>query len=289
MIVREAKYDDFEKVYPLLYKLNNKTLSKNDWKRIFENNFETDMGFCGYVIEDEDEIHGFLGAVFSNRIIAGKEYKFCNLTSWIVEKKYRAKSLILLMKIHKLKGYVFTNFTPSKTVYPILKKLGYKDVENRKFLIKPIPVFSSKIRILTSGFENLLDDNELKIYEQHKKFNLGFFIAKSKSDYCFIVYRKKKYFPAKLKKITAGKINMQLAEIEYVSNPNFFSNNTKEIMFKASIKKTIASFTVYEKYLPESIVKSSKIYKTHRKYVYKGDLPENKIDILFSEIVILDL
>ena len=288
MKVREAKYNDFEKVYPLLHKLNSSSLSKNDWAKLFVNNFDSDEGFCGFVIEDDEEIHGFLGAVFCKREINGKKYKFCNSTSWIVEEKYRAKSLILLMKIHKLKEYIFTNFTPSETVYPILKKFGYKDIEYAKFLIKPKPVISSEIKIITSGFESVLNNEELKIHKQHKNFNLGFFIAKSKSDYCLVVYRKKKYFPAKLKKITAGKINMQLAEIEYLSNIDFFKENIKEILFKASVKKKIVSYAIYKKHLPENI-KPSKTYKTHRKYVYKGNIDAKEVDLLFSEIVILDI
>lgn len=289
MTVREAKYNDFEGVYPLFHKLNSSTLSKNDWQKLFVNNFNTDEDFCGFVIEDNEKIQGFLGTIFSKKTIGDKEYKFCNSTSWIVEKEYRAKSLILLMKIHKLKSYIFTNFTPSKTVYPILKKLGYKDIENIKYLLKPKLVFSSKVKIITTNFDKILNNYEIQIYNQHKSFDLGFFIVKTNSDYCFVVYRKKKYFPAKLKKITANKINLQLAEIEYVSNPDLFKGNIKEIIFKASVKKIIASFAIYKKHLPENIAKTAKIFKTHRKYVYKGDIPASEIDILFSEILILDL
>lgn len=289
MTVREAKYGDFEKVYPLLHKLNSSTLLKNEWQKIFVNHFNTDENFCGFVIEDDIKIHGFLGAVFSKKMIGGNEYKFCNTTSWIVDEEYRAKSLILLMKIHKLKNYIFTNFTPSETVYPILKKLGYKDIENIKYLLKPKPVFLSKVKIITTGFENILNNYEIQIYNQHKNFNLGFFIVKTGIDYCFVVYRKKKYFPAKLKKIIGNKINLQLAEIEYVSNSDLFKENIKEIIFKASVKIKIASFAIYKKYLSDNITKTAKIFKTHRKYVYKGDLSPSEIDVLFSEIVILDL
>jgi len=289
MIVREAKYDDFEKVYPLLHKLNSSTLSKDDWQKLFVNNFNTDENFCGFVIEDNDKIQGFLGAIFSKKDINGKEYKFCNSTSWIVEEKYRAKSLILLMKIHKLKNYIFTNFTPSETVYPILKKIGYKDIDNTKYLLKSKPNFSSKVKIITTNFDKILNKYEIQIYKQHKNFNVGFFIIKTKTNYCFVVYRKKKYFPAKLKKITGNRINLRLAEIEYVSNLNLFKENIKEIIFKASVKIKIVSFVIFNKWLPENITNTAKKYKTYRKYVYKGDLPASEIDILFSEILILDL
>lgn len=289
MIVREAKYNDFEKVYPLLHKLNSTTLSKKDWSNIFVNNFATDEDFCGFVIEDNEQIHGFFGTIFSKRIINGKEYKFCNTTSWIVEEEYRAKSLVLLIKIHKLQNYIFTNFTPSETVYPILKKFDYKDIDNTKFLLKPKPVFSSKVKIITNKFEVFLNEKDLKIYELHKKFNLGFFIVKKNTDYCFVVYRNKKYCPAKLKKITKGKINLQLAEIEYVSNKQLFLENLREILFKISIKNKIIAFAIYKKHLPTDIIKMAKKYKTQRKFVYRGNLPATEIDVLFSEIIILDL
>ena len=81
--VRKALPEDFEKTYPLLEKLNNTTLKKTDWEKLFKNPWNNLEEHCGYVLIEADKIVGFLGTLFNSRKSQGQNYNFCNVTSWI--------------------------------------------------------------------------------------------------------------------------------------------------------------------------------------------------------------
>ena len=78
-IVRRAVAIDFEETYPLFVKFNNSHLSKEDWRQLFVDHWRSNEGYFGYVLEDKERIVGFLGLMFSRRVINVKEEKFCNI------------------------------------------------------------------------------------------------------------------------------------------------------------------------------------------------------------------
>ena len=288
MIIREAHNKDFEKVWPLLDHLNNK-LPKTKWQQLFVSNFSAPYNFPGYVLEDDQEIVGFFGTIFSQRTINGRQYNFCNTSSWVVNENYRSHSLLLLLKIHKLKNCIFTNFTPSSVVYPILKKLGYNDLSSEKLLFRPSLALSSKLKIQSSNFESILNEDEIQIYNDHKQYNADFLVALSNEGHCLIVLKKKKYTPAILKKIAGNVISSHLGEIEFISNPNVFNLHFREILFKSALIFKLTGLTIYKQFLSDSLIKKGQPFTTHRRYLYKGDIAEKSLDTLYSEIFILDI
>ena len=45
--VRKAVSDDFEGVYPLLLKFNNRRITKKDWQKLFIDNWKVGEGYVG--------------------------------------------------------------------------------------------------------------------------------------------------------------------------------------------------------------------------------------------------
>ena len=74
----------------LIYLKKQKYLRFTKIKNFIFNNFLKSHPF-GFVVYDHDQkISGFLGAMFSKRADdQNKEFYFCNLHTWIIEKKYR--------------------------------------------------------------------------------------------------------------------------------------------------------------------------------------------------------
>ena len=64
--VVEASQADFSEVYRLLQQLNNTTIVKNTWGKIFANPFQSERP-PGFVLKDEDNIVGFFGTIYSKR------------------------------------------------------------------------------------------------------------------------------------------------------------------------------------------------------------------------------
>src|SRR6266852_5229016 len=140
--ITKAVSQDFERVYPLFNGFGDSPIAKEDWKKLFLSPWTTEEDFCGYLLLQDGDVKGYLGVIFSRRLLNNKTEKLCNMTSWIVNQDCRSKSLWLILELLKLEDYTLTNFTASPTVAAILSKLGFKEfsVDQRVFL--PLPHFA---------------------------------------------------------------------------------------------------------------------------------------------------
>ena len=108
--VRKAVPGDFNKTYPLLEKFNNASLKREDWEQLFVNPWKSLEEYCGYILVEAGRVVGYLGALFSVRRIQGQEYKFCNVTSWIVEREYRR--VFCYYSHYRLSGSILSLYFP---------------------------------------------------------------------------------------------------------------------------------------------------------------------------------
>ena len=92
--VKKATQNDFEKLLPLLFELDSRKQTQDEWQRLFRAPWDDHKNYFGYVMYDGENAVGFLGLLFSQRILNDSLIKFCNITSWVVKKKYRRQSLI---------------------------------------------------------------------------------------------------------------------------------------------------------------------------------------------------
>ena len=193
--VVSAKPEDFERVKHLLAGFNNPYIDEAAWKHLFTDHWNTGEGYCGTMLVEGDRVVGFLGLVFSRRTIGGKEERFCNLSSWIVQPEYRKKSLFLLLPVLRLKGITLTDFTPSREVYALLKKAGFRDLETHFRYLLPVPRLSGKIRIsrvsTDSGFSTETFDSGFgRIVRDHESFGCEFIQVRSEfGDYELVLTR----------------------------------------------------------------------------------------------------
>ena len=74
--IKKVYPEDFDLIYPLLLGYNNQRITKEDWRQLFVNHWDNDEQYLGLGLVDQDEYIGFIGLLFSKRIIDDKEYKF---------------------------------------------------------------------------------------------------------------------------------------------------------------------------------------------------------------------
>ena len=283
--IRKATRNDFENIYSLiLNEHDNKNNVKEDWKNLFENHWCKPDDFFGYVLIDNEIIIGFLGTVFSYRMINNKLYKFCNLTTWVVNKEYRHSSIQLLFKVLKLKNIVFTAFTPSITAGAIYRALGFKEIENELIII---PFFLSLksifhkciIEYREKIINEYLDKKEKIFFKDHLYYNCIYLLIKSFDGYCLIIGTR-----SKIKHIP-------FARIHYISNLTLFQSYHSLVCLNVSLKFKVYGLIVEGRYLQNCKVSKLSI---HRKLpfptMYKSDLNEIlEIDTLYSEFFLLNI
>lgn len=285
--IEKATINNFEEIYPFLKAFDN-SHNKNGWRKIFDYSFSNNEGYCGYILRDNREIVGFLGYIFSKRIINNREEKFCNITSWIVKKKYRNNSLSLLYPILKLKDYTITNISSGrKELYQISKKLGFKDLDSYLIILYPLFKISSllkkksKVITIKNNIGTFLakDQSLYKLFKEHINYKCCHLLVETKEGkICYIVFTK-----VKRKKIS-------FAYIHYISDIDIFIKNVDKL--KISIIKNYKIFFIIieKRFLKGNNVSFSFTNKLCCYKVFKSNcLDKYDIDNLYSELILLNI
>lgn len=282
-VLKKAKLEDFEAIYPLLLDFNNPRITKDDWKQLFIKHWDRPEDYFGYMLVDGDKVVGFLNFNFSTRVINNEIQKFCNLGSWIVKKEYRSEAVLLLLAALKLKEYTITDFTPSREAYLTLKKFRFKDIETDIKIILPVPIVDFLTQRLSVEFDrniikNYLDEKDLKIYYDHFKFKNIYLLIRSKDESCYIIINK-----TRRKRLAFGRIH-------YVSNMDIFLKCINKVNMKICWHLKVCGLLIDERYLGENKMRYSVTIKRRYPSLFKSEvLEKDNIDTLYSELLILDL
>ena len=153
--LKEQKYIKFDKI-----------------KKVLKINFISDYPF-GYVIRNQyGNIVGFMGTIFSTRNHNNANNILCNIHTWIVDKKYRINSFLLLTPLLE-KNITMTAFTPVKTLVGLLEKLGFEKIKMKYRIVYLFKLFNFtkknlyKIENDNLIVQNTLNQNDVKIYNNY--------------------------------------------------------------------------------------------------------------------------
>ncbi|WP_239307810.1 MULTISPECIES: GNAT family N-acetyltransferase [unclassified Frankia] len=197
--VRRATEDDLRKVYLLLSTstLNSAPLSFEMRARMFRPVWGGTEGYYGYVMEDGDEVVGFLGLLFTQREIRGASHRFCEIHSWYVREQYRNESLRLFLPALSVRKATLVNYTPTETVYEISKKFGFEDLESRLLLLYPVPTPAAArraVRVETRRhvIAQYLDEADRRIFLDHENVACQHYLVRGKNDteYLYVIAKK---------------------------------------------------------------------------------------------------
>jgi len=283
--IRQAKKEDFKLVYPLLKKFNSTYLTYDDWKRLFYQNWDEDEGYCGYIMIEQKKVTGFLGLLFNQRIINGGKYKFCNLTSWIVNEEYRSKSIFMLQPVLKLKSYTITDLTPSKEVYVLLKRVGFKDLESYYRFIFPVPNIIKRYSDVSfikdrQTVKKELDDNNRRIYLDHQFRFCHHVLIKTSKGNCYIV----------MTRMVRKKLPFLMIRVHYISDLNIFNKYLNSLCLWLCAQFKVLAVVIDERFIEDRKVTFSKKLNLKNKPLFRShELTKYDIDNLYSELVLFNL
>ena len=304
---------DFDQVIPLLRKFDTE-LGGEKSKLLFKKNWCVSIDFCGVAIADNNEIIAYLGLFFSDRIINGKSCIFCNLSSLIIDERYRGQKLShkIIQYLQSLGDFSLTAITPIPSLYKMYSSNGFISLDDfRTILWKyPFAQSSQKFSLLSnySEIQNYLNVNELKIFTDHKYFNCRILLFKTDNDYALLIIKNKS--SQRKKFLTSKPINyinwftlkffeysfldsvMICPEVHYCSNYKFFINNIAHFSTKY--------FSQYPKYtcfcLRSDFAKMYQLkyplksnFRHSRQMFFSRSLPPESYDTLYSEIFVLDM
>ena len=258
---------------------------QDQWRLIFEYQWPREETYCGLALKDGDQTVGFLGMIFSRRRINGKIEKFCNLTNWYVQEQHRSRAISLLLPLFAMRDHTITDLTPSRKVYQIQKKLGFKDLDDRGRVLLPFGrrLFGPKsppVHIFhePSQIKQKLAGEHLIIFNDHLNYPCSHLLAVAEDRYCYIIYAKQKN-----KRLT-------YAHVHFISDPDFFSLVYRDIR-QSIIAASNACYILIESRFVRDLslpISFSLSFRAPKQYLSSTLKPE-QIDNLYSEILLLNL
>jgi len=266
-------------VYRSLLRSHAAQVSESDWQRIFDRGTASDDEPPGYVLFDDAKVVGILGTLFSERIIDGAPRRFCNLHTWVVDETHRGHALLLMRPVLRLRDHTITDFTPTRTVYEISKKLGFADLDDRMRVLLP----SGPSRASSGRFETTSDaatieqiDTAAVISRDHR--GCGQLLITDPDGRCHVVYT------------TVRKPLLHYCYLHYLSDPEVFRRNDPGVR-RALLKASDTSFIVVDARLVAGLglgagfdfpLKTRKLFRSR-------DLRPAQIDNLYSEQILMNL
>jgi len=278
----------FPEIYNTFFIEDDPYSSKKDWEYLFNQTYQKEEDYNGYVLIDQSHIVGVIGMIFSKRIIDGKEYNFCNLHNWHVKEKCRGRSLQLMKPAINLKDYTITEFTPTGRVCTISKRMGFKELDSTLRIFFPIHLSnkSSKISeyqiiIDKKAIETALQKEHLKIFYDHKDYGCAHMLVRSKAnskDYCYLVYTR------------VTRYIRPYCYIHYLSNTDLFRKAYKLICRRLShLNDCLFSVIDNRLLLNKRYAFSFKFPFQNRQLYLSTTVQPKNIDTLYSEVVFLKL
>ena len=281
--VKKVTEKDSEKLLPLLFELDSRKQTQDEWLDLFKAHWDNNESYYGYVMYDGENAVGFLGLLFSERTLNNNLIKFCNVTSWVVKKKYRGKSLHLFYPALELENHTITVLTCNAGTHFIMKKLGFLDLEIGQRIIFPIPLslkFKPSIKIIfnLSEIESRLKGEKLKIFNDHRNLNCFHVMISGPEGECYFIGSR------------TIKKSIPFAHVHYISDHLFFSSHINSISVRICWRMKVLGVLVDERQLHGETIFPSIYFNLPQSRVFKSDtLKSEDIDLLYSEYQILNL
>jgi hypothetical protein len=200
----------------------------NNWNGLFNYPWKLKGFPYGYAIFNQEKMVGFLGTIFSERVIGGKTRTCCNTTCWFVEHEFRTQmqALRLFAPILKMKDLLITNMSPSDGAIKICETFGYKLLDQEQIVVPVLPSFSfgSRKHLLVSfnprEIEGHLSPEEKKIFQDHMSLACKHFLIKERhsGQHCYGIATTS----------PMGKLSLlkgQWLNLCYLSDANIFARN----------------------------------------------------------------
>jgi hypothetical protein len=129
----------------------------------------------GYLLDCAGVPVGALLLVFAETEEGGRTILRCNVSSWYVERDYRAFAGMLVSSALRHRQATYVNLTPAPQTIPILKAQGYREFSAGRFLAFPAlarPVSGARVEILDaeSADRGDLSGFEARLLRTHAMF-----------------------------------------------------------------------------------------------------------------------
>jgi acetoacetyl-CoA synthetase len=288
IIIREAREDDFESVYPLLLEFKNPQLTKEHWRQLFIDHTGLQNGHFGWVLVDGDAVVGFVGTILSERTIRGEKVRICNTSSWIVKPEYRSYSLALHAKAIADKSLTVTSLSPSPHVQTLLKMQGFRLMDKSERIILPVmtpQTFMNRCEIVTEAdaVQGALKGESSRFFLDHQLPFNHHVLLRSKEGDCYVMMNR-------TLKTIRGNWRLPFARVHHIGAPDIFVRHLDKLVVRVAASLKVVGMIVDERMLRGAVPCHSFMRPGgERKAAFRSkSLTAEDIDGLYTEAVFVN-
>ena len=248
------------------------------WDRVIASaSWKVEAPNHGFMLRDGQRVVGTQLAFYSERLIAGRAERFCNISSWCVLPEYRFHSLRVHKAVLAQDGYHVTSFTPSKNVVPIHVRFKFRSLDTSAVLIPNLPWPSrpgqTKISADPDVIESTLAGTELELYRDHAQALAAHHVVLIQDQAsCYVMYREMR------------QKGIRFAAILHVGNPELFRRAVIPLTRHLLIRHRLLAIRAELRFIRHQPPLSLK--RTSWPKMYRSDsLEPDQIDDLYSELV----
>jgi acetoacetyl-CoA synthetase len=287
-IIREARGDDFERVYPLLLEFKNPHLKEEHWRELFVDHSGLQNDRFGWVLVDGADVVGFMATIFGERTIRGETVRFCNLSNWIVKPEYRAHSLALLARVIADKSVIVTNLSPTAQVLKLIEKLGFTLMDKSERIILPVVTarsFLDRCEILTEpgAVEGALAGERLRFFWDHQLPHNHHMLLRTCAGDCYVMMNRSF-------KTIRGNLQLPFARVHHIGTPDIFVWHLEKLVVRVAASLKVVAMIVDDRMLQGTVPWHSFMRPGgKRKAAFRSKrLAAEDIDGLYTEAVLLN-
>ena len=137
---------DVLEVGAYLHRALNPRLSADQWAGAMVPPWSGEAPNHGFHLRSDGRVVGVALAFYSERPVAGRVERFCNLAAWCVDDEHRSQGLRLLRALLGQRGYSFTDLSPSGNVVALNERLKFEHLDTSTRLVPNAPLPSRGVR-----------------------------------------------------------------------------------------------------------------------------------------------
>jgi len=280
----------------------NSRVSSSTWSRVMSVPWKVDAPNHGFMLQEGQRVVGAYLAFYSDRLVAGRVERFCNLASWSVLPEYRFHSVRLLKALLAQDGYHFTDLAPSEKVESVNARFKFRYLDTSAVFVPHLPWPTLPGRTKVSADADVivatLAGPDLELYRDHAQAPATHHLVLIRgSESCYVMFRKRWW-----------KGRPVFAAILYVSNPSLFQRTVTSLARYLLVHyRLLATFaelrivgirprTSFVLPYPKTLVRrhNSRITRwyaakyqgmIHPKMYRSASLEPDQVDELYSELV----
>jgi hypothetical protein len=254
----------------------NPRVSPATWADAIRAPWPGDSTNHGFMLYRGSELQGVLIAFYAEREIDGQRRRVCNLGAWCVLPEARLHSLRMLRTALGQEGFDVTDLSPSGSVVPLNRRLGFTELDTTAVLLPAVPLPPRPgYRVVTAPaqLETYLDASHRRIYEDHRRaLAARHAVLLGPNGPCYVVYRRdrRKNLPV-------------FATVLYVSDRLRFERYARRLASHL-LRSGVLAVLVEERVggRPRGSVSIS---MNRPKMVRSATVPPDRFDYLYSELV----